>query len=321
MKDMPVLERGPRGPREGGTAIFQAGPTRVIVDGANKVTGVEFIRMRPGAPDASGRRRPEPAPEPSSSSTATASSWPSARGPDLSWIGPGNEGVAAVKWKLGADAVTFETGRPGVFRRRRRPNRGRHRRSGGRRGPALRLRRRRVPARGNDLSELRQRQTLAEVEPVFLSIVPYTDEPKEARHASSRCRQRSGPRANVEYEIPYTAAEVMAESTRCLQCTCEGDRQTATCAPGDRVRDHSTDAGTGPRPGTGFRSVTENRFTGANHDYIRDRQPRLHPCASRPAGIDCGRCAQVCADVVGAACYDFMRTGFDTLVTTPLDMS
>src|SRR4029078_6814256 len=29
----------------------------------------------------------------------------------------------------------------------------------------------------------------------------------------------------------------------------------------------------------------------------------------------------VCKEVVGAACYDFMRTGFDTLVTTPLDMS
>jgi ferredoxin len=29
----------------------------------------------------------------------------------------------------------------------------------------------------------------------------------------------------------------------------------------------------------------------------------------------------VCKDIVGAACYDFMRTGFDTLVTTPLDMS
>ena len=37
--------------------------------------------------------------------------------------------------------------------------------------------------------------------------------------------------------------------------------------------------------------------------------------------IDCGRCANVCAEVVGAACYDFMRIGFDTLVTTPLDMS
>jgi len=72
--------------------------------------------------------------------------------------------------------------------------------------------------------------------------------------------------------------------------------------------------------GAGFRSVTENRFTGSNHDYIRDdshafilREPsrcnRLRPLRN------------VLPEVVGAACYDFMRIGFDTLVTTPLDMS
>jgi formate hydrogenlyase subunit 6/NADH:ubiquinone oxidoreductase subunit I len=66
--------------------------------------------------------------------------------------------------------------------------------------------------------------------------------------------------------------------------------------------------------------VTENRFTGINHDYIRDDS---HAFILREPSrcIDCGRCAQVCAEVVGAACYDFMRIGFDTLVTTPLDMS
>ncbi len=66
--------------------------------------------------------------------------------------------------------------------------------------------------------------------------------------------------------------------------------------------------------------MTENRFTGANHDYIRDDS---HAFILREPSrcIDCGRCAAVCADVVGAACYDFMRIGFDTLVTTPLDMS
>ena len=66
--------------------------------------------------------------------------------------------------------------------------------------------------------------------------------------------------------------------------------------------------------------MTENRFTGINHDYIRDDS---HAFILREPSrcIDCGRCAQVCAEVVGAACYDFMRIGFDTLVTTPLDMS
>src|SRR5207248_889042 len=68
------------------------------------------------------------------------------------------------------------------------------------------------------------------------------------------------------------------------------------------------------------RSVGENRFTGINHDYIRDDS---HAFILREPSrcIDCGRCANVCAEVVGAACYDFMRIGFDTLVTTPLDMS
>jgi formate hydrogenlyase subunit 6/NADH:ubiquinone oxidoreductase subunit I len=72
--------------------------------------------------------------------------------------------------------------------------------------------------------------------------------------------------------------------------------------------------------GAGYRSVSENRFTGINHDYIRDDS---HAFILREPSrcIDCGRCAQVCSEVVGAACYDFMRIGFDTLVTTPLDMS
>ena len=66
--------------------------------------------------------------------------------------------------------------------------------------------------------------------------------------------------------------------------------------------------------------MTENRFTGVNHDYIRDDS---HAFILREPSrcIDCGRCANVCTEVVGAACYDFMRIGFDTLVTTPLDMS
>jgi hypothetical protein len=46
--------------------IFQAGPTRVIVDANNKVTGVEFIRMQPGAPTPPAGAAPSPPPAPSS---------------------------------------------------------------------------------------------------------------------------------------------------------------------------------------------------------------------------------------------------------------
>jgi len=124
----------------------------------------------------------------------------------------------------------------------------------------------------------------------------------------------------IEYELPYTKPEVMAESTRCLQCTCEAigfcDLRRLGIEYGTTLKTLEKDH----HGGAGFRSITENRWTGANHDYLRDDS---HAFILREPSrcIDCGRCANVCAEVVGAACYDFMRTGFDTLVTTPLDMS
>jgi formate dehydrogenase major subunit len=174
--------------------------------------------------------------------------------------------------------------------------------------------------KGGDLAELRTRQTLAEVEPQFLSIVPYTDEPKEQRHRLKSMPAKERVKNYAEYEIPYSQTEVMAESTRCLQCTCEA---LGNCDLRRLGIEYGTTLQTlepGHDQGAGFRSVTENRFTGANHDYVRDDS---HAFILREPSrcIDCGRCASVCADVVGAACYDFMRTGFDTLVTTPLDMS
>ena len=124
----------------------------------------------------------------------------------------------------------------------------------------------------------------------------------------------------IEYEIPYTREEVVAESTRCLQCTCEAigfcDLRRLGIEYGTTLQTLEPQY----HQGAGYRSVTENRFTGINHDYIRDDS---HAFILREPSrcIDCGRCAQVCSEVVGAACYDFMRIGFDTLVTTPLDMS
>jgi formate dehydrogenase major subunit len=123
----------------------------------------------------------------------------------------------------------------------------------------------------------------------------------------------------VEYEIPYTQSEAMRESGRCLQCTCEAigycDLRRQGIEYGTTLRSLEPS-----RTGISSRSVTENRFTGFNHDYIRDDS---HAFILREPSrcIDCGRCANVCKEIVGAACYDFMRTGFDTLVTTPLDMS
>ena len=319
MKDMPAASETHEAIEEGAKMIFQAGPTRVLVDAHNRVVGVEFIRMRPGAPDASGRRRPEPAPGTEFVVECDRVLLAIGQGPDLSWIGPGNEGVEAVKWKLKADAVTFETGRPGVF------GAGDVRIGAATVVQAIAEGRRCAYAadaylRGTDLSELRSREPLVEWDPGFLSIVPHTDEVKEPRHRLQAMPAEERTRSYVEYEIPYTQSEVMAESSRCLQCTCEA---IGYCDLRNLGIEYGTTLKTlepGHNDGAGFRSVTENRFTGTNHDYVRDDS---HAFILREPSrcIDCGRCAAVCADVVGAACYDFMRIGFDTLVTTPLDMS
>ncbi len=321
MKAMPASGEVHEAIEEGVTAIFQAGPVRVIVDEARNVTGVEFIRMALGAPDASGRRRPEPAPGTEFIIPCDRVLLAIGQGPELDWLGqPGNEGPEKTRnARLRADAVTFETSRPGVF------GTGDVRIGAATVVQAVAEGRRAAYAvdahmKGLDLSAIRTRQTLAEPQPEFLSIVPFTSEVKEPRYRMKALDAEERNHSYIEYELPYTREEAVAESTRCLQCTCEAigfcDLRRLGIEYGTTLQTLEPQH----NAGAGYRSVTENRFTGTNHDYIRDDS---HAFILREPSrcIDCGRCANVCAEVVGAACYDFMRIGFDTLVTTPLDMS
>jgi formate dehydrogenase major subunit len=276
--------------------------------------------MQLGAPDASGRRRPEPAPGTEFVIECDRVLLAIGQGPDLSWFGPGNKGPRATRQsRLEVDPVTFETGRPGVF------GAGDVRNGSATVVEAIADGRRAAYAvdaflQGLDLAAIRTRQTLAEPQPEFLSIVPFTSEVKEPRHRLASLPAAERRTSYVEYEIPYSREVAVAESTRCLQCTCEAigfcDLRRLGIEYGTTLQTLQPQH----HGGAGYRSVTENRFTGYNHDYIRDDS---HAFILREPSrcIDCGRCAQVCAEVVGAACYDFMRIGFDTLVTTPLDMS
>jgi len=319
MKDMPAANEVHEMLEEGARAIFQASPTRVVTDAGGKVTGVEFQRMALGEPDASGRRRPEAVAGTEFIIDCDRVLLAIGQGPDLHWLEHGAEGVgASSRARLEADAVTFATGRPGVF------GTGDVRTGSATVVAAVAEGRRASYAidaylQGQDLEAIRTRQVLAEPQPEFLSIVPYTSEVKEPR-----LRLRSMPAdvrstSYVEYEIPYTQSEAMRESGRCLQCTCEAigycDLRRQGIEYGTTLRTLDPQ-----RTGISVRSVSENRFTGFNHDYLRDDS---HAFILREPSrcIDCGRCANVCKEIVGAACYDFMRTGFDTLVTTPLDMS
>ncbi len=319
MKDMPAADEVHEMLEEGARAIFQASPTRVVTDANEKVTGVEFQRMALGEPDASGRRRPQAVEGTEFIIDCDRVLLAIGQGPELSWLDNGAAGVEKTKRsRLDADAVTFGTGRAGVF------GAGDVRIGAATVVEAVAEGRRASYAidaylQGQDLEEIRTRQTLAEPQPQFLSIVPYTDEVKEPRIRLKSMPAEERNDSYIEYEIPYTQQEVMSESARCLQCTCEA---IGYCDLRRQGIEYGTTLQTlePKRNGLSFRSVEENRFTGYNHDYIRDDS---HAFILREPSrcIDCGRCATVCKEVVGAACYDFMRTGFDTLVTTPLDMS
>ena len=319
MKDMPAANEVHEMLEEGARAIFQAAPTRVVTDKNNKVTGVEFQRMAMGAPDASGRRRPEPVAGTEFVIDCDRVLLAIGQGPELGWLDRGADGMTATKnRRLAADAVTFGTGRRGVF------GTGDVRVGAATVVQATAEGRRSAYAidaylKGLDLDEIKTRQTLAEPQPEFLNIVPYTGELKEPRYRLKAMPADVRNKSYIEYEIPYTQQEAMAESKRCLQCTCEAigycDLRRQGIEYGTTLKTLEPE-----RTGFSFRSVNDNRFTGTNHDYIRDDS---HAFILREPSrcIDCGRCANVCKEVVGAACYDFMRTGFDTLVTTPLDMS
>src|SRR4029077_710272 len=98
MKDMPASNEVHEAIEEGVTAIFQAGPTRVITDEkTGKLTGIEFIRMPPGAPYSSGRPRPEPSPGTEFTIPCDRVLLAIGQGPELDWIRPGSEGPVATK--------------------------------------------------------------------------------------------------------------------------------------------------------------------------------------------------------------------------------
>src|SRR6187397_2939915 len=104
MKDMPAANEVHEMLEEGARAIFQAAPTRVVTDDNNKVTGVEFQRMRLGEPDASGRRRPEPVAGTEFIIDCDRVLLAIGQGPELDWLEHGSEGVEATKnRRLAAD--------------------------------------------------------------------------------------------------------------------------------------------------------------------------------------------------------------------------
>jgi ferredoxin len=107
---------------------------------------------------------------------------------------------------------------------------------------------------------------------------------------SSRSRARSRSRATGSPRCPPRCATRATSSTRSRTARprrrriealpavhLRGDRLLRPAPPGHRVRHDAADARARAQPGAGYRSVTENRFTGTTTTTSATTQPRLHP--------------------------------------------
>ena len=273
-------ERGPRGDRgrrhrhlpgrpgrgSSPTRSRQGDRRRVHPDGARRAG-----RVRPAPPGAGARHgvhhpvRPRPAGHRPGPGARLARQ-------------PGNEGPEATKqWRLKADAVTFETGRPGRVRHRRRADRRRDGGPGDRRGPARGLRRRRLPqgpgpGRHPDPPDARRAAARVPVDRAVHERGQGAALPDDGARGGGAQPQLHRVRAAVH-------AARRPSPSRPAACSAPARRSgSATCAASG-IEYGTTLQTLEPQyhQGAGYRSVTENRFTGVNHDYIRDDSPRVHP--------------------------------------------
>ena len=213
--------------------------------------------MALGAPDASGRRRPEPAPghrvhDPVRPRPAGHRPGP---GADLDRTRLGRASRPTKQRRLKADAVTFETGRPGVF------GTGDVRIGAATVVQAIAEGRRAAYAvdaylKGLDLSAIRTRQTLAEPQPEFLSIVPFTERGQGAALPDDRARGRGAQPQLHRVRAARTPAR-RPSPNRPAACSARARRSaSATCA--------AWASSTGRRSRRSSRSTTRAPATGAS---------------------------------------------------------
>jgi formate dehydrogenase major subunit len=312
LKDMPAQDEVHEAIEEGARVIFQAAPTRIVTDDHNRVTGVEFQRMKLGEPDEKGRRRPEPMPGTEFVVECDTVLGAIGQGPETSWIESEPEFIksnleVSRRGTLVSEEDIFRTNVPKIFVS------GDVRTGSATVVEAIGEGRRASYAmdywlRGHDLDDPQVRRIVSEPQPSFLTIIPFTDDVKEPRAIMGKGGPQQRRDNFNEYEYGYTTDQAMAEASRCLQCTCEA---IGHCD----LREAAIEYETTLNMAVDERSIQQNPYVGVNHGYGRDE---THSFILRDYSrcIDCGRCAQVCKDIVGAGCYDFIGKGLDALVTT-----
>ncbi len=290
------------GENEGTDLIFMASQKRII-EKDGRVGGVEFVRNKLGEPDANGRRRPIPIE--GSEFIIECDTVIPAIGQALDTEVLKNEpGVAITKRRtIETDPYNFMTGRKGVF-------------AG---GDAVigastviecvaqgKLAARSIDAylRGEDMTEVSRRIEAEERKPDLIDIVPY--KPVEPQVKMPMLPYEDRKRNFRLIEMGYLQEQAQRESARCLQCACPAAGQCD-------LQKFSIEYG-----------LTDNRFhDGEAYDYHDYEVDVSHSFILRDPNkcINCTQCVRVCHDVIGPNCYGMFGKGFDTIVSTPFNVS
>lgn len=286
---------------EGIKLEFFAAPVRII-EKNGRAGGVEFQRMALGEPDASGRRRPVPV-EGSEFTIECDTVIPAiGQSPVLDWMET-TPGMKKTRRETVVANGALMTDRPGVF-------------AGGdaQMGPVTVIQcvaQGKLAAKamdrylaGDDMSVVAEEIREEERVPELIDIVPYKPEEPQVRMPFLPFADRVKSFELIENGYDKAGAE--KEAARCLQCVCP---DVGRCHLQRLSLEHG---------------LTENRFHRAEpidyHDYEYDFS---HDFILRDLNkcINCTQCVRICRDVIGANCYGLMGAGYDSIVTTPWNVS
>ncbi|BCL83475.1 FAD-dependent oxidoreductase [Ktedonobacteria bacterium brp13] len=290
------------GEAEGTHLQLMVSQTKVITDNG-RVTGVEFQRNKLGEPDASGRRRPVPI-EGSEFVVNCDTVIPAIGQAVDTKVLNEKSGIKWTKWKtIQTNPHNFMTDRKGVF-------------AGGDcqmgaqtiiEGVAQgKLNARSIHSylMGEDMNEVARRLELEERRPDLFDIVPY--KPVEPKVKMPMLPYEKRDRSFNLIEMGYLQEQAEREASRCLQCACPAAGQCD-------LQKYSIEHG-----------LADNRFHDGEpsdyHDYETDLS---HSFILRDPNkcINCTQCVRVCHDVIGPDCYGMFGKGFDTIVSTPFNVS
>ena len=127
-------------------------------------------------------------------------------------------------------------------------------------------------------------------------------DPKEFEHYENKARVHPDmivpeDRKNnfAEIEKVFTAKEVIEETSRCIECGCDVNRDCA-------LREYATD----------YDVIVSNLMGAMNQHPIDD----THPFIIRDSNkcINCGRCIRTCLEIQGVGALGYINRGFKTLV-------